>query len=561
MGLEDPYFNPQRAKYLKIPAFSEFIRLREAMTNKAAPPQLAKELLKAVIQLGNVFEHAPMGNWQAPLEKLGNAAKAFQEPPILALVTKIQALLTPYIDEPGSIIPLAKISDCHAYIQKLEEVIAIHLMDPPVTAALDATLKPRLIVGLKDKQLTEEIIHQVNYFGYLSVPAESLANVIELVDSNQEKAFGAVLLDTQFCLAGDLDRLKILSEKVPIIFISHHHDVATRLFAVKAGGRGFLVRPLEFTNLIEKIDQLTTPSSEQIPYRILIVEDSRTQAQVINQHLKNAGMITEVLIDPLKINEALVEFQPDLILLDLYMPTCSGIDLARVIRQQDMFVGIPIVYLSAEEDLNKQLTAIRSGGDGFLTKPIAEQYLIDAVGARAQRSRTLRAEMIMDSLTETLNHTRILEQLELEIARAKRNKTALSFAMIDIDHFKTINDSHGHPVGDRVIKGLARLLKQRLRKSDSIGRYGGEEFAIILPQTEPETFYAKLDEIRRAFSNLLHRSSDPLIEFSATFSAGIAQLGGNIQTVDDIVQAADKALYDAKAKGRNCISSLTTSPN
>lgn len=532
------------------------------MTNKAAPPQFAKELLKTVIQLGNVFEHAPMGNWQAPLEKLENAAKAFQEPPILALVTKIQELLTPYIDAPGSILPLAKISDCQAYIQKLEEVIAIHAMDLPITTTADAPLKPRLIIGLKDKQLTEEIIHQVNYFGYPSIPAESLAEIIDLVDATpQSEEFGAILLDTQFCLAGDLDKLKVLSEKVPIIFISHHHDVATRLFAVKAGGRGFLVRPLEFTNLIEKIDQLTTPISEKIPYRILIVEDSRTQAHLINQHLENAGMITEVLIDPLKINEALVEFQPDLILLDLYMPTCSGIDLARVIRQQDMFVGIPIVYLSAEEDLNKQLTAIRSGGDGFLTKPIAEQYLIDAVGARAQRSRTLRAEMIMDSLTETLNHTRILEQLELEIARAKRNKTPLSFAMIDIDHFKTINDSHGHPVGDRVIKGLARLLKQRLRKSDSIGRYGGEEFAIILPQTEPETFYAKLDEIRRAFSNLLHRSSDPLIEFSATFSAGIAQLGGNIQTVDDIVQAADKALYEAKAKGRNCISSLTTSPN
>lgn len=531
------------------------------MNNKVAPPQFAKELLKAVIQLGNVFDHAPIGNWQVPLEKLENAAKAFQEPPILALVSKLQDLLHPYIHAPGNIVPLAKISDCQAYIQKLEEVIAIHALDMPSAISTETALKPRLIIGLKDKQLTEEIIHQVNYFGYPSIPAESLADIIELVNTNQDEAYGTILLDTQFCLAGDLDTLKLLSEKVPIIFISHHHDVATRLFAVKAGGRGYLVRPLEFTNLIEKIDQLTTPTSEQIPYRILIVEDSRTQAQLINQHLKNAGMITEVLIDPLRINEVLIEFQPDLILLDLYMPTCSGVDLAKVIRQQDMFVGIPIVYLSAEEDLNKQLAAIRSGGDGFLTKPITEQYLIDAVGARAQRSRTLRAEMIMDSLTETLNHTRILEQLELEIARAKRNKTPLSFAMIDIDHFKTINDSHGHPVGDRVIKGLARLLKQRLRKSDSIGRYGGEEFAIILPQTESETFYAKLNEIRRAFSNLLHRSSDPLIEFSATFSAGIAQLGGDIQTVDDIVQAADKALYDAKAKGRNCISLVTISNN
>lgn len=522
---------------------------------KSTEPLLAKELLKAVIQLKNDLEHDADRHWQTALVDLENAAKAFQEPPILALVEKISGLLASFITPKAGEVPHNTLSHCQAYIQKLEEVIAIHVMDTHAyTEAETIQSKPYLLIGLKDKQLTEEIIHQVNYFGYPSLAFDSLEKIVNYVNAGKTaQSHGAILLDTQYCQATDLSALKILSEKVPIIFISNHQDVATRLFAVKAGGRGFLVRPLEFTNLIEKIDQLTTPPSEKIPYRILIVEDSRTQASVINQHLENAGMITEILMDPLKINDAIIEFQPDLILLDLYMPTCTGTDLAKVIRQQDMFVGIPIVYLSAEEDLNKQLTAIRGGGDDFLTKPIVPQYLIDAVAAKAMRSRTLRAEMIMDSLTETLNHTRILEQLELEIARAKRNKTRLCFAMIDIDHFKTINDSHGHPVGDRVIKGLARLLKQRLRKSDSIGRYGGEEFAIILPQTEPEAFYPKLDEIRRAFSKLLHRSSDPLIEFSATFSAGLAELGDPISTVDEIVQAADKALYEAKAKGRNGI--------
>jgi diguanylate cyclase (GGDEF)-like protein len=234
------------------------------------------------------------------------------------------------------------------------------------------------------------------------------------------------------------------------------------------------------------------------------------------------------------------------------MPQCSGIELAQVIRQQDPFVSIPIVFLSAEDDTDKQLIAMSGGGDDFLTKPISAHHLISAVIARAIRSRTLRSEMIEDSLTGLLNHTRILEQLDLEIVRSKRNASPLSFAMIDIDHFKTINDSHGHPVGDRVIKGLARLLKQRLRKMDSIGRYGGEEFAIIFPQTEGKELLNKLEEIRRGFSKLLHRSADPLIEFSATFSIGLAQLTDTINTVDKMVQAADKALYMAKEQGRNC---------
>lgn len=526
------------------------------MTKPIPQPQYAKELLKSVIQLRDSLDQPLANTWQGALIALEKAAKGLPEPPVLTMVNKIHDLLNPYLANTGiKSIPPGKIANCQAYIQKLEEVIAIQVMDSTLLVTSDGThIKPHLLVGLKDKQLAEEIIHQVKYFGYQSLACDSLQEILGKVQALPPiESYGAIILDTDYCEPGDLDKLKQLSDTVPIIFVSHHHDVATRLFAVKAGGRGYLVRPLEFTNLIEKIDQITTPVSEKIPYRILIVEDSRTQANIIQQHLETAGMITHILIDPLKINDALIEFQPDLILLDLYMPTCSGIDLAKVIRQQDMFVGIPIVYLSAEENVDKQLIAIRGGGDDFLTKPIVPQYLNDAVAARAARSRTLRAEMIMDSLTETLNHTRILEQLELEIARAKRNQTPLSFTMIDIDHFKSINDSHGHPVGDRVIKGLARLLKQRLRKSDSIGRYGGEEFAIILPQTDPETFYAKLDEIRRSFSKLLHRSSDPLVEFSATFSAGLAKLDDNINSVDELVQAADKALYEAKAKGRNCI--------
>jgi diguanylate cyclase (GGDEF)-like protein len=125
--------------------------------------------------------------------------------------------------------------------------------------------------------------------------------------------------------------------------------------------------------------------------------------------------------------------------------------------------------------------------------------------------------------------------------------------MLDIDNFKMVNDSHGHPVGDRVIKGLARLLKQRLRKIDSIGRYGGEEFAIIFPQSQGYNVYKKLDEIRRGFANLLHRSGDPSIEFSATFSVGLAELSIENDSVDKLVNAADKALYSAKEQGRNCI--------
>ena len=157
-------------------------------------------------------------------------------------------------------------------------------------------------------------------------------------------------------------------------------------------------------------------------------------------------------------------------------------ELARVIRQQDKFHSVPIIYLSAEDDINKQLHAMSLGGDDFLTKPINPKHLTSTIHNRGRRARSLLALMIRDSLTGLYNHTHTLYLLETEIAKASQNGTKLTFAMLDIDFFKKINDSYGHPIGDRVLKSLSLFLKQRLRKTDHIGRYGGEEFAIVAAQ-------------------------------------------------------------------------------
>lgn len=532
-------------------------------TNRITEKLFTKRFPKKVVQLVNFLNEIQENGWeprhvpilQYRLRRLKNLASTINLPSLEVIINKLNEITQPYCLPPYPVMPQNKLDVLQAYLNKLQEVVAVNIIgEHGLTSIESPPLRQTLIIGLQDKQLSEEIIQQVRYFSYDCVSCNNLEEILALTQESQSIGkFGAIILDIEYCPMRDPMPLKTISDKIPIIFISSHHDVATRLFAVQAGGLAYLVRPLEFTNLIEKIDHIVTPINEHVPYRILIIEDSRTQASIIRKHLEDAGMVTEILSDAMKVNDILMEFQPDLILLDLYMPQCSGIELAAVIRQQELFVSIPIVYLSVEDDSNKQLNAIRSGGDDFLTKPIRPHHLVAAVTARAQRSRTLRSEMIQDSLTGLLNHTRILEQLDLEIARAIRNHTPLTFAMIDIDHFKSVNDSHGHPVGDRVIKGLARLLRQRLRRTDSIGRYGGEEFAIILAQSEGSAMVKKIDEIRRAFSKLLHQSSDPLIEFSATFSAGMAELSAEINTLDKLVHAADKALYSAKEKGRNCI--------
>jgi diguanylate cyclase (GGDEF)-like protein len=238
------------------------------------------------------------------------------------------------------------------------------------------------------------------------------------------------------------------------------------------------------------------------------------------------------------------------------MPGCTGLELAAVIRQQEAYVSVPIVYLSAETDVDKQLAAMRLGGDSFLSKPIRREHLISAVRGRVERLRVLRSFMVRDSLTGLLNHTVIKEQLALEVARTARVNSEgrgmeLCFALVDIDHFKLVNDTYGHPTGDRVIKSISRLLQQRLRKSDMVGRYGGEEFAIILPNTGKAGALELLDELRRGFSQVRHQSEGR--EFYVTFSAGIAQFSLQLANANQLCNAADRALYEAKARGRNCV--------
>ena len=278
------------------------------------------------------------------------------------------------------------------------------------------------------------------------------------------------------------------------------------------------------------------------------VDDSRAQAAHTEMVLNSAGIVTRALTAPLSVMAELAEFQPDLIILDMYMPECLGTELAKVIRQHERHVSVPIIYLSAEDDLDKQLDAMSEGGDDFLTKPIKPRHLIATVRNRAARARSLKARMVRDSLTGLYNHTHTLQLLDDARFRARRDERPLTFAMLDIDHFKRVNDTYGHPMGDRVIKSLALFLKQRLRKTDHIGRYGGEEFAVVLPDTDAESARKVLEEIRQRFAEI-HYPAQPH-DLSCTFSCGIAELGEEMD-IKTLAKQADEALYTAKHGGRN----------
>lgn len=403
-----------------------------------------------------------------------------------------------------------------------------------------------------DADLAHELTVHLGQFGYR---LRTFAGIEDIGRAIAEEVPGAVIVDIMtdqgpmhgFSVAEKIRG--IAGHDVPVIFMSARDDFEARLAAVRCGGNAYVVKPVDVPSLVDRLDGLTRPDEEE-PYRILIVDDDEVLAARYALVLNSAGLVAATVTRPEHVVEELVQSGADLIIMDLYMPGCTGYELARVIRQQDVFLGIPIIFLSTETDIDNQLAAMRVGGDDFLTKPIDDERLIATVQMRAERARVLGGLMMYDSLTGLLKHARILEALAVEVTRADRRDALLSYAMIDIDHFKTINDTGGHMLGDRVIKSLARLLKRRLRQGDSIGRYGGEEFAVVMTDCDEVTAHAILDEIRESFAAVTFSQGGR--NFSATFSAGIAGFPV-YRDAGALCRAADAALYRAKHQGRNRI--------
>lgn len=357
-----------------------------------------------------------------------------------------------------------------------------------------------------------------------------------------------VLLDLALHDSGRwADATHCFGARASVVFMTPRADFQARLAAVRAGCAGYLVKPVDALDLVYVLDDLTG-RQEADPYRILIVDDDEALPDAFALALREAGMEAAVLREPTRILDTMAEVMPDLVLLDMYMPGCNGMELAQVLRQHRRFLGTPIVFLSREGDRDLQLAAMRPGVDDFLTKPIRSGHLAEAVMLRAERGRTLRAAMQTDSLTGLLNHAHFKERLATEIARSRRNGTPLSVVLLDIDHFKRVNDTYGHMAGDRVIRTLSRLLSHRLRRSDIIGRYGGEEFAVALPDTDERDAHRVIDTLRDAFTKLEFSSAG--LTFSMTFSAGIAGDDGE-SGASTLLSYADTALYAAKRIGRN----------
>ncbi|WP_404343854.1 diguanylate cyclase [Vreelandella venusta] len=434
---------------------------------------------------------------------------------------------------------------------------ALNSVEFAPTPAKTRSKRQRLIYLCDDEaDQVSQLLHHLRCFGHEVVHFEETDAFFNAVISRRPDA---IIMDVQFPqgnTAGTetLTSLnKLTGTRLPSIVLSSHGDFRSRLSAVRAGCNGYFTKPVKPLDLMLAVDELTTPLDDE-PLRVLVVDDEPEVAAYHALLLEQAGMVVQQVNHPSDALIALERFSPDLLLVDVYMPVCSGEELANIIRQQPEHVGLPIIYLSSETDSQKQLSAMTAGVEAFITKPVVPEELVSAVKLRAERLRLLRSLMTRDSMTGLYNHSTTTDLISKALAQAYRDNTQHAMAMIDIDHFKSVNDTHGHLAGDQVIITLARLLKTRLRISDIIGRYGGEEFVVLLKGVTDERASELIDGLRHDFAQVDFHAGGAC--FRCTFSAGISSFPAQPST-ESLRLSADQALYRAKHQGRNQVVTST----
>jgi len=423
--------------------------------------------------------------------------------------------------------------------------------DVEKTSTMQITGDSPLIYLCDDEpEQVDHLAAQLRCFGY---QIEHFNDTESFHQAVINKRPDAVIMDVFFPQGrtAGTDELASLKEvtgmHLPSIVLSGRDDFEARLSAVRAGCAAYFLKPAKPLDLAAVLDELMNDKPDE-PYRILLVDDEPDVAEYHGLILEEAGMLVYQTHKPEVILETLRTFNPDLVLADMYMPVCDGVEMAAIIRQVPEYVGLPIVFLSSETNRKKQFKAMQVGVEGFITKPVIPEELVASVALRAERMRTLRGLMARDSLTGLYNHTTTTEMMNTALAHAIRHEETLAVVMIDLDKFKTVNDTYGHMAGDQVIVALARLFKHRLRNTDVIGRYGGEEFALLLKNLTPDKANELVNELREDFSKIIFNASNK--QFKVTFSAGISLYPGS-NRAEDLRMAADEALYKAKEQGRN----------
>jgi len=417
---------------------------------------------------------------------------------------------------------------------------------------------PLIYLAEDDEIQAEALAQKLVAYGYM---VRTFGDLGTLEQAIQARRPDAVLMDIVFpgddsaglAAAHYLERQG--SVTIPTLFVSQRGDIHARLDASRSGAVGYLTKPINPLQLINRLEELLSTQPPEPP-RVLIVDDDEDLTRWYQAAFSEAGMDTAILSDPMGVMAPLVEFRPELLLLDLHMPGASGLDITLALRQEEAYTRLPIMIVSHDSDPERQLRCLDAGADDYLVKPVDGDFLTRLVRLRIQRQRRLQQAISRDPLTGLLNRGAFLEHFETLLGITMRTQGKLTVAMLDLDGFQQINDRHGHLGGDIVLKTMARQLAAAVRRTDILGRFGGDEFVLVLPDTETDAAYRLLQQIHQRLTAMEHQQLHGEEQHRLSLSVGMASCNYRDRQLlpldtDQLLASADQALWFAKCAGGN----------
>jgi two-component system cell cycle response regulator len=453
-------------------------------------------------------------------------------------------------------------------IQALDDGASAYITKPlnmdEVLATIREALEKQHLVF--DKRQADEALKRANYELKQTVEELKKANqkILEQQKSVIEEERLKVLLQISGATAHELNQpLAALLGNIELMRMRKDNPEKIIDTIERAGQR--MADIVKKTMAIRRYETRPYPGGSHIinldqKINILLVEDSDEDSEMIKAFLKDQNQIH--LSRARAIDEAMREVkkgQFDLILLDYILPDGNGLDFLKRLNKKDIEIPVIVITARGSELIASQL--IQEGAYDYLPKEmVSGQSLSRSIAGTMEKARLKREirqaqeklnEMsTKDELTKLFNRRYFKEALEREVARAKRYKTDLVLCMMDLDHFKQINDRYGHPAGDMVLSEIGRMLKEYIRQTDLVCRYGGEEFAVILPDTRGEDALTVCERFRAMVAGRQFEYDSS--QFQIRVSVGIASYRSSIdQSPIDLVKCADEALYQAKEEGRN----------
>ncbi|MDH5660289.1 MAG: EAL domain-containing protein [Gammaproteobacteria bacterium] len=450
-------------------------------------------------------------------------------------------------------------------IESLHRAVENPDMNAPAITDLP-TLKPeeKILRNLQLIYIVDDDVHTAEYLTtYLTnigYKVNTFHQIKDVYEALKENSPAAVIMDIMFpegSLAGidSVDKIRATTGvHTPILFISARTDVTARLGVVRAGGGAYFTKPINIESLINKLDEVALPNISE-GHRVLLIEDDVDLAERYKIVLQHAGITTQIVTQPMKTIQAIHDFIPDVLLMDMNMPEVNGLELASVIRQEQQLVGLPIVFVTAESHPEIRGRAMKIGGDEFITKPVSDKALVEVVHRSIKKSKrlfnTIKQISRHNLQTGMINRKSFLADLEQAVATIKEKNETKALIYITIDHFDVIIKQVGLTGLDPLASELAQRIQASIDINDQASQMAEGIFA-ILSVTSDENSLKQLTETIHKNITTSPISIDKH-KLKVECSIGVSYITNATFNIQNIFEQAEEAAAKAREQNENKI--------